>query len=102
MWAEHRAATVNLGAHPHTTQLPWRPRSEALAVNDRGPGLIVLALRDPHLLEGTQRGQDGASNPHRVLPLGWCNHFDFHGGWRKGCELLGHPLANAGEHGGTP
>eukprot|EP00444_Apocalathium_aciculiferum_P009847 CAMPEP_0183384260 /NCGR_PEP_ID=MMETSP0370-20130417/369_1 /TAXON_ID=268820 /ORGANISM="Peridinium aciculiferum, Strain PAER-2" /LENGTH=46 /DNA_ID= /DNA_START= /DNA_END= /DNA_ORIENTATION= len=27
-------------------------RSEALPVNDGGAGLIILALGDPHLLEG--------------------------------------------------
>jgi len=89
---------VNLGANPHATQLPLRPLSEALAVYNRGARLIVLALGDPHLLECTQRGQDGASNPHRVLALRWCDHFDLHGGWRKGCELLGHPLTNTSEH----
>eukprot|EP00445_Apocalathium_hangoei_P011190 CAMPEP_0203875044 /NCGR_PEP_ID=MMETSP0359-20131031/20608_1 /ASSEMBLY_ACC=CAM_ASM_000338 /TAXON_ID=268821 /ORGANISM="Scrippsiella Hangoei, Strain SHTV-5" /LENGTH=76 /DNA_ID=CAMNT_0050793845 /DNA_START=89 /DNA_END=315 /DNA_ORIENTATION=+ len=34
--------------------------SEALPVHDRGAGLVVLALGDPHLLEGAQRRQDGA------------------------------------------
>jgi hypothetical protein len=33
-------------------------RLEALAVDDRGAGLVVLALRDPHLLERRERGQD--------------------------------------------
>merc|ERR1712039_402371 len=32
--------------------------SEALPVDDGGARLVVLALRDPHLLEGAQRGQD--------------------------------------------
>ena len=34
------------------------------------PGLVVLLFADPHLLEGGQRGQDGATNPDRVLALG--------------------------------
>ena len=42
---------------------------EAFAVDDGGAGLIVLLLADPHLLEGGQRGQDGAANPHGVLAL---------------------------------
>jgi hypothetical protein len=31
--------------------------------------LVVLLLGDPHLLEGGQRGQDGATDPDGVLPL---------------------------------
>ena len=44
-------------------------RLEALPVHDGGAGLIVLLLADPHLLEGGERGQDGASDPHRVFTL---------------------------------
>ena len=44
-------------------------RLEAFAVDDGGAGLVVLLLADPHLLEGGQRGQDGAANPHGVLAL---------------------------------
>ena len=43
---------------------------EAFAVDDRWAGLVVLLLGDPHLLEGGQRGQDGAADPHGVLALG--------------------------------
>ena len=43
--------------------------SEALPVDDGGSSLIVLLLADPHLLEGGQRGEDGAADPHGVLPL---------------------------------
>ena len=38
-------------------------RSEALAVDDRGPRLVVLLLGDPHLLEGGERREDGAADP---------------------------------------
>lgn len=38
-------------------------------MHDGGPGLVVLLLGDPHLLEGGQRGQDGAADPHGVLAL---------------------------------
>ena len=37
---------------------------EAFDVDDRGAQLIILLLADPHLLEGAQQGQDGATNPH--------------------------------------
>ena len=46
---------------------------EAFAVDDGGAGLIVLLLADPHLLEGGQGGQDGASDPDRVFTLRWGN-----------------------------
>ena len=46
----------------------WIPL-EALAVDDRGSGLVVLLLTDPHLLEGGEGGQDGAADPHRIFPL---------------------------------
>lgn len=42
---------------------------EAFAVHDGRAGLVVLLLGDPHLLEGGQRRQDGAADPHRVLAL---------------------------------
>lgn len=44
-------------------------RLEAFAVDNGGARLVILLLADPHLLEGGERGQDGASNPDRVLPL---------------------------------
>jgi hypothetical protein len=43
---------------------------EALPVDDGRTGLVVFLLTDPHLLEGGERGQDGAADPHRVLTLG--------------------------------
>jgi len=53
-------------------------RLEALSMDDRWTGLIVLLLRDPHLLEGRERGQDGATNPDGVLSLGRCDDLDLH------------------------
>merc|ERR1712212_122489 len=44
-------------------------RLEALPVDDGGAALVVLLLGDPHLLEGGEGSQDGASDPDRVLPL---------------------------------
>ena len=46
---------------------------EAFAVDNGGARLVILLLADPHLLEGGQGGQDGASDPHRVLALGRSN-----------------------------
>ena len=75
--------------------------SEALAVHDGRAALIVLALGDPHLLEGAQGGQDGASDPHAVLTLRGNHHLNSDGGRRQCSQLLGHALADALEHGGA-
>ena len=68
-------------------------------MNDGWPRLIIFLLGDPHLLEGGERGQDGASNPYRVFPLGRSDDLDFHGGWSQGSDLLLHSVSNAREHG---
>lgn len=52
---------------------------EALAVNNGGTALVVLLLRDPHLLEGGERGQNGTTDPDGVLALGGSNDLDLHG-----------------------
>lgn len=49
---------------------------------------------DPHLLEGGQRGQDGATHPHRVLVLRRCDDLDLHRVGRQGGDLL-HLVTNA-------
>ena len=74
---------------------------EALSVHDGRAALVILALGDPHLLEGAQGGQDGASDPHAVLTLRRCHHLDLHGGGGQRSQLLGHTLADALEHGGA-
>merc|ERR1712146_19038 len=74
---------------------------EALAVDDGRPGLVVLALGDPHLLEGGERGQDRPSNPHRVLALRGCDDLDLHGRRGKRGDLLGEALRDLAEHGGS-
>lgn len=48
-------------------------------MDDAGAGLVVLLLRDPHLLEGGQRGQDGATDPYGVLPLRGSDDLDLDG-----------------------
>ncbi|KAH9249739.1 hypothetical protein BASA81_012535 [Batrachochytrium salamandrivorans] len=54
---------------------PAKTALEALAVDDAGAGLVVLLLGDPHLLEGGERGEDGAADPlsTRAGPRpSWC------------------------------
>ena len=48
----------------------WHKRLEALAVDNGRAGLVILPLGDPHLLERTQGGQNGATDPHAVLSSG--------------------------------
>ena len=55
-------------------------------MDDGGAGLVVLLLADPHLLEGGQGGQDGASDPDGVLPLGGSNDLEEE---EEGRKLLG-------------
>merc|ERR1719292_79789 len=74
---------------------------EALAVDDGGAALVVLLLGDPHLLEGGEGSQDGASDPDGVLPLGGSDDLDLDGGGGKGGDLLLHTVSNTGVHGGA-
>jgi len=74
---------------------------EALAVDDAWAAFIVLGLADPHLLEGGQRGQDGAANPDGVLAFWWGNDLDLHRRWSQCRDFLLHAVSNAGEHGRT-
>ena len=72
---------------------------EAFAMDDGWAGLIVLLLRDPHLLESGQRSQDGATDPDGVFTLRWGDDLDLHGRWSKSSDLLLHTISNAGVHG---
>ena len=51
---------------------------EALPVHDLRAALVVLLLADPHLLEGGQGGEDGATDPHAVLALRGSHDLDLH------------------------
>ena len=68
---------------------------EALPVHDGGAGLVVLLFGDPHLLEGGQGGQDGATNPYGVLPLWGSDDLDLHRGRSQGCDLLLHTVSDS-------
>merc|ERR1711992_232645 len=74
---------------------------EALPVDNAWAGLVILLLGDPHLLEGGEGGQDGSSDPDRVLPLRGSDDLDLHGGWGKSGDLLLHPVGDTGVHGGA-
>merc|ERR1719362_2759069 len=82
-------------------EIDKRNSLEALAVDDGGAALVVLLLGDPHLLEGGEGGQDGSSDPDRVLPLGGSDDLDLNGGGSQGGDLLLHTVSNTGVHGGA-
>ena len=62
---------------------------------------VVLLLGDPHLLEGGEGSQDGASDPDRVLSLGRSDDLDLHRGWSQSGDLLLHAVGDTGVHGRT-
>merc|ERR1711871_679825 len=70
-------------------------------VDDRRAALVILRLRDPHLLESGKRRQNTSANPDRVLALRWRNNLDLHGRRSQGGKLLRHALTNTSEHRGT-
>jgi len=70
-------------------------------VDDLGARFVVLLLGDPHLLEGGERGQDGATDPDGVLALRGSDDLDLHGGRGQGLDFLLHALGNTLEHGGA-
>ena len=67
---------------------------EAFPVDDAWARFVILLLADPHLLEGGQRGQDGATNPYGVLPLWWSDDLDLHCGRSEVGDLLLHTVSN--------
>ena len=75
-------------------------RLEAFAVDNGGARLVILLLADPHLLEGGQRGQDGAANPHRVLALRGRDDLEREGG-SEGPGVIS-PVPTGPEQGGPP
>merc|ERR550525_705303 len=74
---------------------------EAFSVDNGWTAFIILLLGDPHLLEGGQGSQDGASDPDGVFPLWGSNDLDLNGGWGQGSDFLLHPVSNTRVHGGA-
>ena len=74
---------------------------EALPVDNGWSRFVVFLFADPHLLEGGERCENGASDPDGVFALGWSDDLDLHRGWSEGCDFLLHPVGDAWEHGRT-
>ena len=70
-------------------------------MDDGWSRLVVLLLADPHRLESRQRGEDGATDPDGVLPLGRGDDLDLHRRWGHRGDLLLHTVGNTREHGRT-
>merc|ERR1719266_2824368 len=74
---------------------------EAFPVDNGWAAFIVLLLGDPHLLEGGEGSQDGATDPDGVFPFRGSNDLDLNGGWSQGGDLLLHSVGNTRVHGGA-
>ncbi len=72
---------------------------KALSVHNGWAGFVVFLLADPHLLEGGERSQDGATDPDGILAFWRSNDLDLHGGGSQGCDLLLHTVSDARVHG---
>ena len=44
-------------------------RSDAVSMRKRRPVFVVVVFGDPYRGHGGERGEDGAADPHRVLPF---------------------------------
>ena len=87
--------TISLKLFRRTSSL------EAFSVNNGWTAFIIFLFGDPHLLEGREGGQDGATNPYRVFPLRRSNNLDLDGGWCQGSDFLLHSVSNTWVHGGA-
>merc|ERR1712226_110462 len=56
---------------------------EAFSVNNGWTAFIVFLFGDPHLLEGGERSQDGATDPDGVFPFWGSNDLDLNGDGAK-------------------
>ncbi len=70
-------------------------RLEAFTVNNWRSRFVVFGLAYPHLLEGSERSQDWASDPDWIFTLWWCNNLDFHRVWSQLNQLFLHSICNA-------
>ena len=89
----HHIRTTKRNKHPGLLLLASQGL-EALAMHNSGTGFIVFLLGNPHLLEGGQGGQDGATNPDGVFSFWRSNNLDLDGGGSQGGDFLLHTIGN--------
>jgi len=70
-------------------------------MDNRWARFVVFLLGDPHLLEGGEGSEDGASDPYGVFPLWWSDDLDLHGWGCEGRDFLLHTVGDTREHSGT-
>jgi hypothetical protein len=63
--------------------------------------LVILLLGDPHLLEGGEGGQDGTTDPDRVLALWRSDDLNLHRRWGERGDFLLHAVGDTWVHGGA-
>ena len=68
-------------------------------MNNTRTTLIIFLFRAPQILKGTQRGQNGTTDPNRILALRRRDNLDFHASRRKRSQFLLHAISNTWEHG---
>ena len=74
---------------------------KALAVDNGRTRLVVLLLGDPHLLEGGEGGEDGATDPDGVFALWRGDDLDLHRRGSETTDLFLHAVSDSGVHGGA-
>lgn len=67
---------------------------ETFTMYDSRTRLIIFLFRDPHLLEGGERCQNGTTDPNRVFSLWRSDDLDFDGWWSQGSDFLLHTISN--------
>ena len=99
LWAYwHIIRSILCGA-VRSVSTPGQMRNQRTAVNNPWSAFVVLLLRDPHVLEGRQAGEDGPSNPDAVLAFRGGDHSHSHAVRREVGELFAHAVGDAGIHG---
>jgi len=70
-------------------------------VDDAGTSFIEFSLRDPHGLEGAQRGQDGTTDPDRESSFSGGNNSNLNSRRSKSSDFLVKSFRDTVVHGGT-
>lgn len=75
-------------------QPPIKNNLETFAMYNSRTRFVIFLFRDPHLLEGRKRGQDGTTNPNGVFSFWWSDNLDFDCWWCKSGDFLLHTISN--------
>ena len=67
-------------------------------MNNSWARLVIFFLGDPHVLEGTKRTEDTASNPNRILALGRGRDLDLDVARSESKKFFVHAISDTREH----